>query len=81
MTEEDEICKSLTNIFRDVFEDGDIIINQKTTANDIDDWDSIAQITLILEIEKRFSLRFSIDEIAHLANVGQMVAAIQGKLD
>ena len=66
-------------IFRDVFDDEDIQINVDTTANDIDGWDSLAQIRLILQIEKRFSLHFDASEIEKLENVGQMAELILQK--
>ena len=50
------VMESLEAIFRDVFDDEDILINVATTANDIDEWDSLAQIRLILQIEKHFSI-------------------------
>ena len=66
-------------IFRDVFDDEDIQINVDTTANDIDGWDSLAQIRLILQIEKRLSLHFDASEIEKLENVGQMAELISQK--
>ena len=71
--------QDLEIIFRDVFDDEDIQINVDMTANDIDEWDSLAQIRLILEIEKRFSLHFDASEIEKLENVGQMAELISRK--
>ena len=71
--------QDLEIIFRDVFDDEDIQINVDTTANDIDGWDSLAQIRLILQIEKRFSLHFDASEIEKLENVGQMAELISQK--
>ena len=71
--------QDLEIIFRDVFDDEDIQINVDTTANDIDGWDSLAQIRLILQIEKLFSLHFDASEIDKLENVGQMVELISQK--
>ena len=71
--------QDLEIIFRDVFDDEDIQINVDTTANDIDGWDSLAQIRLILQIEKRFSLHFDASEIEMLENVGQMAELISQK--
>ncbi|MDA7544117.1 acyl carrier protein [Alphaproteobacteria bacterium] len=70
------IIKSLEVIFRDVFDDEDLLIYPDSTANDIDGWDSLAHIRLILEIEKRFSLHFKASEIEKLENVGQMAELI-----
>ena len=71
--------ENLEKIFRDVFDDEDIVINVDMTANDIDEWDSLAQIRLILQIEKRFSLHFDASEIEKLENVGQMAELISLK--
>ena len=71
--------QDLEIIFRDVFDDEDIQINVDTTANDIDGWDSLAQIRLIIQIEKLFSLHFDASEIDKLENVGQMVELISQK--
>ena len=73
------VIENLETIFRDVFDDEDILINVDTTANDIDEWDSLAQIRLILQIEKHFSLHFDASEIENLENVGQMVELISLK--
>lgn len=73
------VMQDLEIIFRDVFDDEDIQINVDMTANDIDEWDSLAQIRLILEIEKRFSLHFDASEIEKLENVGQMAELISRK--
>ena len=71
--------QDLEIIFRDVFDDEDIQITVDMTANDIDEWDSLAQIRLILQIEKRFSLHFDASEIEKLENVGQMAELISQK--
>ena len=73
------VMENLEKIFRDVFDDEDILINVDMTANDIDEWDSLAQIKLILQIEKRFSLHFDASEIEKLENVGQMAELISLK--
>ena len=73
------VIENLEEIFRDVFDDEDILINVDMTANDIDEWDSLAQIRLILQIEKRFSLHFDASEIEKLENVGQMAELISLK--
>ena len=73
------VMQDLEIIFRDVFDDEDIQINVDMTANDIDEWDSLAQIRLILQIEKRFSLHFDASEIEKLENVGQMAELISQK--
>ena len=69
----------LLPIFRNVFDDDDLVINSSTTAQDVDGWDSLAHIRLIVEIEKSFGLRFSAAEISEVENVGQMTELILSK--
>lgn len=73
------IINQLELIFRDIFDDDDLIVNPDIAANDIDGWDSLAHIRLILAIEKCFSLHFSASEISKLENVGQMAELIINK--
>ena len=69
----------LIPIFRDVFDDDNLLINLSTTANDIEGWDSLANIRLVVAIEKFFKLRFSASEISNLENVGDVVNLILKK--
>ena len=71
-----EVMGLLHPIFRDVFDDDELIIEAKTTANDIDGWDSLTHIRLVISIEKAFGLRFTAAEISELENVGEMVELI-----
>ena len=70
------IWPKLTDIFRDMFEDSQLIISPETTAKDIEDWDSLAHVQLLVAIEKAFGIRFNTGEVASLANVGEMVELI-----
>jgi len=70
----------VAQIFRDIFDDEELIINDNTCADDIDDWDSIEHINLILAVEKEFSIKFDMNEIARLKSVGEIVRAIESKL-
>ena len=63
----------LTAVFRDVFDEDDIVINDETTADDIEDWDSLMHITLVLSVEKEFDLRLKAAEVGKLANVGALL--------
>ena len=74
-----EVLAKLTEIFRNVFDDEDLIISDLTSANDIDEWDSLAQINIILASEAIFKIRFSPTEIESLKNVGDMINLIMGK--
>ena len=75
-----QIQEKLQEIFREVFDDDTLTINEYTTANDIDDWDSFAQIGLVMEIEKQFQIKFQLNEVSLLENVGDMISLICQKL-
>jgi acyl carrier protein len=69
----DEILNELKIIFHDVFDDDELEISGETTAEDIEEWDSLTHINLVVTIEKEFNLRFSLGELQELKNVGDMV--------
>ena len=74
---EEAIWNRLTEIFRDVFEDEDIVIGSETVAEDILEWDSLSNIQLLVAIEKAFNgVKFNTGEVANLKNVGEMVDII-----
>lgn len=72
-----EILSKLEQIFRAYFDDNLLSIEETTSAHDIEEWDSLAQVGLVLSIEKEFNIRFSIDEIESLENIGGMVKLIE----
>ncbi|MGL4393577.1 MAG: acyl carrier protein [Fusobacteriaceae bacterium] len=74
------IKERLEDIFKDVFDDEKLVIKKETTAADIEDWDSLAQINLITSIEKEFVIKFSLNEITGLKNVGEMLGLIEKKI-
>ena len=73
---EKQIYEQLTEIFQDVFDDDDIRISAQTTADDIEDWDSLSHITLVSAVENEFGMHFSMKEVSTMKNVGEMVALI-----
>ncbi|MCE2517061.1 MAG: acyl carrier protein [Alphaproteobacteria bacterium] len=73
------ILENLNDIFQNYFDDEDIQLNSTTTAADIDDWDSLAQVGLVISIEKKFGLKFTSAEIEQLSNIGEMVDLINEK--
>ena len=75
------IYTRLNKVFRDVFDDDSITVNPKTTANDIEDWDSLEHITLIAAVEKELKMKFKMGEISSMKNVGEManIIAARGK--
>lgn len=76
-----KVIEELQPIFRDIFDDETISVNEQTTAADIEDWDSLAQIRLIVAIEKHFRIKFATADIVDLENVGDMVKLIERNLN
>ncbi len=74
------ILEKLSDVFRDVFDDDDLALTRETTAADIEEWDSLNQIKLILGCEKTFDLRLKPREINSLQDIGAMVDHIHGLL-
>ena len=71
--------KKLTKVFREVFDDDSIELTPETTANDIEDWDSIEHINLIAAVEDAFGMRFHMREVSGMKNVGEMVQIIESR--
>jgi acyl carrier protein len=71
-----EVHQKLTEVFRDIFDDPSLEITETTTADDIDNWDSITHIDLITAVEKAFKVSFSTKDVKALANVGDFIALI-----
>ncbi len=76
---EKDIYQRLDGVFQDVFDNEEIHVGPETSAVDIEDWDSLAQITLTLAVEEEFGIRFDMAEITGFENVGQMVESIARK--
>lgn len=75
-----EIFEKLTEIFRDVMDNDEIVLEENTTAEDIEEWDSLAHIQLIEKIEGVFGLKFSAKEMMSWEDVGEFVDSIIEKL-
>lgn len=71
-----EIISRLNEVFRDVFGDDSISVNENTTSADIEDWDSIEHINLIGAVEHEFRMRFKMREVSGMKNVGEMIDII-----
>lgn len=78
--ERNEILKRVEEIFREELEIEDLELNDETTADDVEEWDSLSHIQLIVSIEKEFNLKFTSREIMSWANVGEMIDCIQKKI-
>ena len=76
----EEIMEKVNEIFRDVFDDDTLVITDETNSDDIEDWDSLEHISLIISMEKEFGLKFDLKDVNKLENVGQMVDMIRSKL-
>lgn len=76
----EDVLKDLEEIFRDVFDDEDIVLCDETTAADIEDWDSLEQINLIVAIERKYDIKFNIVEVGEMKNVGDMVESIMKRV-
>lgn len=75
MTRED-IFQRLNTIFRDIFDDDNIVVNDATTADDIEDWDSFEHINLVVAIEEEFGFKIPMGKNVTMKNVGEMVDII-----
>ena len=71
-----EALEALTPVFREVFDDDSIEIDEETTAADIDEWDSVEHFNLISEIESAFSMRFKMKEVSGMKNVGELAEIV-----
>jgi acyl carrier protein len=72
--------EKLQEIFRDLFDNDGIVLTDETSANDITGWDSLANVKLIVRVERAFKIRFGTGEVVGLNNVGELVALITKKL-
>jgi len=80
MMEQDNTLAKVQKIFRDVLDNEEITLNDETTANDLEEWDSLSHIQLIVAIEKHFKIKFTSREILSYKNVGEMLDNITVKL-
>lgn len=79
MTRE-EVFETLNEVFRDVFDDETITVNDNTTSEDIEDWDSLEHINLIAAVEQEFGMKFSMGQVVAMKNVGEMVDIILSQI-
>lgn len=76
----EEILEKVNEIFQDVFDDESIVVTEETTADDIEDWDSLMHITLISEIEGEFGFKFQMKDVVGMQNVGEMLDIIKDSI-
>ncbi len=72
--------EKLNGIFRTVFDNDEINVGPETTASDVDGWDSLSHVNLILAVEKGFGIRFGQRELLTFRNVGDLLHSIEGKV-
>ncbi len=71
-----QIFEAVQEIFCDIFDDDDLVITRETCADDIEDWDSLEQINLLTAMEKQFKLKFKLEDVRGLKNVGDLLDLI-----
>ena len=79
--ERNEILEQMQPIFRDVLDNDEIVLDDETTAADIEEWDSLSQIQLVLALQNHFNIKMTAKEIMQCDNIGDMVDYIRRKLN
>lgn len=72
----EEVLEKVNDIFHEVFDDDSIVVTEETTADDVEDWDSLMHITLISEVEAEFGFKFQMKDVVGMKNVGEMLDII-----
>lgn len=72
----EEVYERLNEVFRNMFDDDSIELNDNTTSDDIEDWDSLEHINLLVSVEQEFNMKFNMNEVTNMKNVGEMVDII-----
>ena len=80
MTTEDAVLIRVRGVIARVFGEDDVVVESSTTAADVEGWDSVSNIEVLVALEREFGIRFNTGEMATLANVGQLVTLIAGRL-
>jgi acyl carrier protein len=74
-----DLQEQVQDVFRGVFGDSSLVISRETTAKDVDGWDSMMHVTLLIAVEKRFHIRFAVAEMGNLTNVGELIDLVESK--
>ena len=74
--EHNQVLAEMEEIFRDVLDNEEICLQDETTASDIEEWDSLSHVQLVVAIERHFDIRFTSEEIITMPNIGAMVDTI-----
>lgn len=78
--ERDDILAKVQEVFRDELEIEDLVLTDETTADDVEEWDSLSHVQLVVALEKAFGIKFTSREILSWDNVGDLVDCIAGKI-
>ena len=78
--ERKDILSQIKDIFIDTLDNEEIVIEETTQATDVDEWDSLTHIMLVVAIEKNFKMKFNSAEILSWKNIGEMVNCVEGKI-
>ena len=76
----DNLLEEVQAIFRDVFDQPDLVITRESNASTVEDWDSLAHVNLVTAIERRYKVKFALGELQDLKNVGDMLDLLAKKL-
>jgi acyl carrier protein len=71
-----DTLEQLNEVFRETFDNDELVVSPQTTAQDVEGWDSLMHVTLVINVEKAFRVRFTSAEVASLKNVGELVSLI-----
>jgi acyl carrier protein len=75
-----ELLEAVAEILRDIFDDDTLEVTESTCSDDVEDWDSLEQINILVAIQDRFGIQFSLDDVSDLKNVGDTLDLIESKL-
>lgn len=78
--ERNEVIEKITQIFRDVFGDKNIVINDEMTAADVENWDSLTHMLMITKVEEELGIKFKLKELNRLKKVGDLISIVESKL-
>jgi acyl carrier protein len=76
----DDILERMQTVFRDVFDDEGLVLRDDLTASEVENWDSLTHINLIVGIERKFKVKFTTAEVGSLKNAGDLAALVRKKL-
>jgi len=75
-----EIQKKINEVFVDILDDENIVLTESTTADDVEGWDSLTHVQLVVAVERHFKIRFTAKEIQGWKNIGEMTDSISSKI-